>query len=129
MSKMTMPTVEVVRFQESDVIVASGGVTPLSPPLNISGFTNTEGSGDGLMKWNDVTYNYEGRAELASILCSLYGSSGGDTVLVTSSGSTENIGYMFSTNHSDAWRTVETSTGNYYWNPSAGRWEYNYNGQ
>ena len=128
MSKMTRPSVEVVRFTESDVIVASGGVTPLSPPLYINGFTNTMGSGDGTMTWNSVQYNYDTQAELTSVLCGLYGTEG-DGVRVTTTGKVENILYMFSVNHSDNWREVETATGNYYWNPSAKRWEYNYGGQ
>ena len=53
MRKMTRPTVDVVRFQESDVIVASGGI------MNVTGLGNGEtatGEGDGL--WQFGTANY-----------------------------------------------------------------------
>ena len=46
---MTKPTVGVVRFQESDVIVAS---------LRVSGFTKADGIRNGTMTFNGVTADY-----------------------------------------------------------------------
>ena len=126
MSKMTKPRVDVVRFNESDVIVASGGVTPLSPPLYIRGFSNTYGGSDGSMGWGGHTYFYSDHDDLVS---KLREDGYGVQVQRNPSGTVNNIDTMFEINHSDNWSKVETTTGDYYWNPSAGRWEYNYNGQ
>ena len=96
MSKMTMPTVDVVRFQESDVIVASGGVTPLSAPLYINGFVS-EGAGDGSMGWGGHTYFYSDHANLVSKL----GEDGyGYNVLRDPSGILSDVHAMFNDNQS-----------------------------
>lgn len=53
MGKMKMPTVDVVRFTESDVIVASGGI------MNVSNLGNGEeatDAGDGVWKFGTLTY-------------------------------------------------------------------------
>ena len=49
MSKMTMPTVDVVRFQESDVIVASG-------IMNVGNLGNGGKSEDGTWDFGDCKY-------------------------------------------------------------------------
>ena len=49
MSRMAIPTMDVVRFKEDDVIVASGGpLRPLSLPVTAETL-NLEGFGDGKM--------------------------------------------------------------------------------
>ena len=121
---MKKPEMEVVRFNESDVIVASGGVTPLSPPLYISAF---EYMSDGMMKGNGVDYNQENYYNLPRIL---YAAGYGDEVQRDPSGTVDNVGTMFFYNPSpDDYSSVATTTGNYYWNPSSKHWEYNYSGQ
>lgn len=57
MSKMRVPKMDVVRFKENDVIVASGAI----PSLTLSGFANIT-KNDGKMtykgkKYNDSNYN------------------------------------------------------------------------
>ena len=59
MSKMTMPRVEVVRFQESDVIVASGDI------LKLSGFADGAPQ-TATMTFRGTPYTNEGADNSAS---------------------------------------------------------------
>ena len=54
MSKMTMPAVDVVRFEESDVICASGGIIDIS---NLGNGETATDKGDGVWKFGTVTYS------------------------------------------------------------------------
>jgi len=53
MSKMRVPKMDVVRFKESDVIVASGGLPNF---IKVAGF-NDNISGNGTIEYNGVTYD------------------------------------------------------------------------
>lgn len=123
MSKMTMPTVDVVRFQESDVIVASG-VKPEGPAMYIYGFVS-EGPKDGSIAWDGETYF--GYNDYSGLISSLKDGGYGTTVLGNPDGWTNSINRMFELNQSaDTFNQVATTTGNYYWNSSTNRWEYYY---
>ena len=55
MRKMKTPEMDVIRLNESDVIVASGGGTVPAGILRMSGFDNTT-SGDGTYAFGTKTY-------------------------------------------------------------------------
>ena len=61
MSRMSAPTMEVVRFKEADVIVASGGYNRTS--MQLKGF-GTGTQGNGWLRFNSTEYsaanNYSG---------------------------------------------------------------------
>ena len=60
MSKMTAPVMDVVRFQESDVIVAS---------MRISGFSVTDNTDkNGTVTYKGVTYDYTNSSSLFTLL-------------------------------------------------------------
>lgn len=69
MSKMTVPTMDVVRFNENDIIVASGG-NPTPPPpgpveyLRLDNFNNGT-VGDGLI---NNKYNIKDYVDLLGII-------------------------------------------------------------
>ena len=55
MTKMNMPEITVVRFDESDVIVASSSGLNV---LHVSGFTKTDGINNGSMTFNNSSVSY-----------------------------------------------------------------------
>ncbi len=123
MTKMKMPELNIVRFNESDVIVASGGV-PMGP-LGIYGFTTQE---TGRMTYNDIDYTNSNKADLIAALGSGY-----TTVYANARHNSEgdlpaqdrDISNMFFNNQgSSTFSDVATSDGAYYWNSSNHRWEY-----
>ena len=123
MTKMKMPELNIVRFNESDVIVASGGV-PMGP-LGINGFTTP---GTGMMTYNDIDYTNSNKADLIAALGSGY-----TTVYANARHNSEgnlpaqdrDISNMFFNNQgSSTFSDVATSDGAYYWNSSNHRWEY-----
>ena len=125
MSKMTKPTVDVVRFTESDVIVASP-VKPVGPAMYINGFFSS-GAQDGSMKYGGNTYGfgdqYDGdQYDLINILVA----DGYDADVLTDPGRQEyTVNDMFLRNNDPAtFEEVMTTTGNYYYNRSTSRWEY-----
>ena len=120
MSKMTKPTVDVVKFQESDVIVASG-VKPEGPAMYINGFYSS-GAQDGSMKYGGNTYFFNDHGNLIDALVA----DGYDADVLSDPGRQEwTVEYMFSLNHDPAtFEQVMTTTGNYYYNRSTSRWEY-----
>ena len=64
MSKMRVPKMDVVRFKENDVIVASGGLPNF---MKITGF-NDSTPGNGTIKYNGVTYNKSNYLDLINLL-------------------------------------------------------------
>ena len=110
MSKMRMPEMDVVRFQESDVIVASSN----SISLNLFG--------DGVNGNGYVTYlgqNY-GNLQTAGDLSSFYSAFNKDHG--TSIGGTTNIGYKGGMTNFDGLQSIDNTTstsgidGPYVWN-------------
>lgn len=63
MSKMRVPKMEVVRFKESDVIVASGALASLT----LLGFANTR-KNDGTMTYKGMIYDGDNYSDLISVL-------------------------------------------------------------
>ena len=119
MAKMRMPQMNILRFAESDVIVASGA-------LQIYGFTER---GTGGMTWNNVPYDSTNYNDLiANLKDDHYNDyvvlDPGDQIPIV------DIGGMFIINQYDDpdWQSASTATGVYYWNPNAwgglGAWEY-----
>ena len=64
MSKMRVPKMDVVRFKESDVIVASGGLPNF---IKVTGF-NDNISGNGTVEYNGVIYNKSNYTDLIDFL-------------------------------------------------------------
>ena len=63
MSKMRVPEMDVVRFKENDVIVASGAILGLT----LYGFANTIKK-DGLMTYKGTSYNSSNYNDLITAL-------------------------------------------------------------
>ena len=101
MSRMRMPIMDVVRFTESDVIVASGN-------LQVSGFMR---QGTGSMTWNNTPYDYNTRKDLQNALRN----AGYGTDIMNDGGDMTSISSAFSTNYSEYWEMFTTSDGNYSW--------------
>ena len=125
MTKMRKPELNIVRFKETDIIVASGD-TPMGP-LNISGFTSV---GQGMMNYNNVDYTESNKGDLIQLLGSGY-----TTVYANARFNSEgelpaqnrDINSMFFNNQGDqTYSDVATSNGSYYWNSTNGRWEYGF---
>lgn len=64
MSKMRVPEMDVVRFKENDVIVASGGLPNF---FIVTGF-NDSIPGNGIIKYNGVIYNKSNYTDLIDFL-------------------------------------------------------------
>ena len=65
MTKMNMPEIKVVRFNESDVIVASGGTT--YGPLGVYGF-NDNAPQTGRMTYGGADYTNDNYNDLVAII-------------------------------------------------------------
>lgn len=65
MSKMSKPEMDVVRFKENDIIVASGGGLPNF--IKITGFNDTIAD-NGTVEYNGVIYNKSTYSDLIDCL-------------------------------------------------------------
>lgn len=110
MSKMTKPEMSVVRFQESDVIVAS---------LYLMNFNNGESS-DATATYKGVTYNYGNKEDLKKKLPN-------DSVMSSITGEEHSIGDMFwSELNPESQYNARTDDGWYVFNPTKGYWTWSH---
>ena len=118
MSKMTMPRVDVVRFQESDVIVASTLIL-----TNYSDNKTSAGIGNGSITYRGNTYSTTGGDPVFSQLDAALG--GRNMVTMTSSEKSINIESVFYfevSNDPQYYQQVETNDGIYVWDGSSWVW-------
>ena len=118
MSKMTKPTVGVVRFQESDVIVASTLIL-----TNYSDNKTSAGVGNGSITYGGNTYFTTGGDPVFSQLTAALGDK--NKVTMTSSNESINIESVFyfeNNDNSQYYRQVETNDGIYGWDGSSWVW-------
>ena len=113
MSKMTKPTVDVVRFTESDVIVASD-------ILHLSGY-NDQKYPNGVMTFRGINYSTNDRlGENPSGLYSILSSEFGQSIETTYAdpGYDSSIGNLFECDTGSTVYQVNAADGNYFWNGS-----------
>ena len=110
MNKMNRPEMDVVRFIESDVIVASTGV------LRISNFADYD-SGNGMMNYKGVDYTYNNYSALGQAL------NRKTTIQTTESGYEYSYSTIFINEHEggQVMEGVQTADGDYYWRNGAWR--------
>ena len=121
MSKMRMPRVEVVRFQESDVIVASTLIL-----TNYIDNKTSAGVGNGSITYRGNTYNTTGGDTVFSQLDAALG--GRNMVTMTESGESINIESVFyfeNNTKPEYYEQVITNDGIYGWNGSSWVWRRN----
>ena len=115
MSKMTKPTVGVVRFTESDVIVASD-------ILHLTGYNdNYLKTGNGVMTFRGIDYSTNDElgvypTDLYTILSSEFGQSIETTH--ADPGYPSSIGNLFECDQGSTSYQVMAADGNYVWNGS-----------
>ena len=115
MSKMTKPTVDVVRFTESDVIVASD-------ILHLTGYNdNYEKTRNGVMTFRGIDYSTNddlgmNPSDFYSILSSEFGQSIETTY--AEPGYDSSIGNLFECDEGSTAYQVMAADGNYVWNGS-----------
>lgn len=119
MSKMRMPEMDAVRFQESDVIVASN-------VLNLKFYSNKV-AGDGEITYKGTTYyTKDGEASFSALFDALGGRETGakTNLTITSTGvdhAIEDVFY-FESGEEQYHTQVITNDGDYIWNGSS--WRY-----
>ena len=115
MAKMNVPQMDVVRFREGDVIVASVA------PLHLQGFTQWDSA---TITWNRTTY-HENNADV--LVSNLEKSGAGNTIAlhpVTFESRGNIINMLWTNHHSENWVMYTTTDGFYYWNSDTNLWEY-----
>ena len=111
MSKMTIPVMDVVRFNESDVIVASGA----AGQLRAIKFDNSS-ERDGRITYNNNTYHYEIRS-------TLYEELGDKTYIMAKSGNKESLEALFNSDQNlSITPRILVDDGWYSWNDTLGAW-------
>lgn len=103
MSKMRVPKMDVVRFKENDVIVASGAI----PSLTLFGFANIIEK-DGLMTYKGTSYNSSNYNDLITALT-------GDGYLNCIGEDYQSISGLFTKDSKGRSNTI-TPDGTYIWN-------------
>ena len=112
MSKMRMPEMDVVRFQESDVIVASG----MPQKITFTNF-NDGAAGNGTVSYGGKTYGWKTSEGQSNILDSiLYGSG---AMVETAKGTSSNFDTLVSYEGSSGWGSEDgVANGDYVWDGS-----------
>lgn len=110
MSKMRVPEISVVRFTESDVIVASD-------PLQIVNLQKGDGSGNGAMTYRGSTYTYDNYGSLITLL------DGRDEIYSDTDNTNYSVTNLFETDSNPSTQyNIGTPDGTYYYNGMVGRW-------
>ncbi len=110
MSKMVTPYVDVVRFRESDVIVASG-------VLRFTNFSDTVRA-NGQVSYNGHTYDTSKYPALVTDFLATLG--GKDYIVSTTTGIREGVDNLLSYEYNKEEKV--TADGDYYWDGSV--WRY-----
>ena len=56
MSQMRKPEMEVIRFTESDIVVASNGARRMATSFSLTGVNANDGKGNGIANYNNTDY-------------------------------------------------------------------------
>ena len=127
MSKMKMPEIDVIRFSESDVIVASGGVVKTLSITGIDNGTNKDASltlGDGApINYNDVYRRTETFTNAYNTYMSgidTYGTNSTRLYRNSYEGDTTNV-TIYNAFYREEENLYSWAEGSYIWN---GRWEH-----
>lgn len=56
MSQMRKPEMEVIRFAESDIVVASNGARRMATSFSLTGVNANDGKGNGIANYNNTNY-------------------------------------------------------------------------
>ena len=57
MSQMRKPEMEVIRFTESDIVVASNGARRMATSFSLTGVNANDGIGNGIANYNNTDYS------------------------------------------------------------------------
>ena len=111
MSKMVAPEMDVVRFNESDVIVASGAAGQL-----LAMKFDDASSNNGRFQYNNNVYDYETRQKLFDAL-------GDKTYIVSKSGNKESLSAVYNSDQNPSVTpAVFVTDGWYSWSDTLGAW-------